>query len=145
MRKIIANSLWSNKYFLLCWVLLAGFIVSTAGEAVELYRCLRDGAVEFRQTACEDGEQSVTEVIEQSGGISPVEPALRLEKVSPQKTGSAGDPDRSTAVNERCWKTRQRLEWVERRLRAGYKPSQSEGLHRKQREYDDYLKRFCRS
>jgi hypothetical protein len=125
------------------------FFIGTVGvayvsEAVELYRCTRNGMIEFRQTACPDGEQAITKVTEQSGGISPIEPGLRLEATTSEQPDSKQQTKQTTAVDERCWKTRQRLDWVERRLRAGYKPSQYEGLHRKQAEYDEYLKRFCK-
>jgi len=126
-------------------LILAGAdVVTPPSDAVELYRCTRNGVTEFRQTACPDGEQAITEVIEQSSGISPIEPGLRLQQPTPEKPHSVKKKPSTEAAEERCWKTRQRLDWVERRLRAGYKPSQYEGLHRKQREYGEYLKRFCR-
>ncbi len=128
--------------FLLLW-LIAGWFAASGSQALELYRCTRNGVVEFRQTACPEGEQALTEVIEQSKGISPVEPGLRLVEPKHETPPSAGKAQQPQAGNERCWKTEQRLDWVERRLRAGYKPSQYEGLHRKQAEYEEFLKRFC--
>jgi hypothetical protein len=130
-----------HRFMLFC--LFVGWFVVSGSQALELYRCTRNGVVEFRQTACPEGEQAITEVLEQSKGISPIEPALRLpapklERSQPSETGK-----KPQATNERCWKTQKRLEEVERRLRAGYKPSQYEGLHRKQVEYEEYLKRFC--
>lgn len=144
MYKQSVNSLKRQIFFLCGLVLFGTGILTTVSHAVELYRCTRNGKVEFRQTACPDGEQAITEVIDQSGGISPIEPGLRLDHPTPEKPHSVREKTESKATEERCWKTRQRLEWVERRLRAGYKPSQSEGLHRKQTEYDEYLKRFCK-
>jgi hypothetical protein len=115
-------------------------------QALELYRCTRDGVVEFRQTACAEGEQEITEVIEQSAGITPAEPGLRLERETrrnkPEKSRRR-DARQSPAVSERCWKTEKRLETVQRRLRAGYKASQYDGLHRKQSQYEEYLRMFC--
>jgi hypothetical protein len=143
MRQIDVNSLVQKRFFLLGPVLMLGAMAATVSEGVELYRCTRDGRVEFRQTACPDGEQTLTEVVDQSAGISPIEPALRLESTTPEEPSSVLETRQPRASEERCWKTRQRLEWVERRLRAGYKPSQYDGLHRKQAEYQDYLKRFC--
>ncbi|MGD8588710.1 MAG: hypothetical protein PVG22_07730 [Chromatiales bacterium] len=139
-----ANLLWLKIFFLIRMILIGTGVGVTAADAVELYRCTRNGMVEFRQTACPDGEQAITEVIEQSGGISPIEPALRLEPATPHKPHTGHATGQPQAAQERCWKTRQRLEWVERQLRAGYKPSQYEGLHRKQSQYEDYLRRFCR-
>ena len=110
--------------------------------AIELYRCSRDGAVEFRQTPCPGGEQTLTEVTDQSRGMTPVEPALRLPKRQDLKRSKS--PSQKRRNDERCWKTRLRLEKVERRLRGGYRASQYEALHRKQEEYAGYLKRFCR-
>jgi hypothetical protein len=144
MYKILINSLKQHVFFLLGVFFIGTVGVTYVGEAVELYRCTRNGMIEFRQTACPDGEQAITEVTEQSGGISPIEPGLRLEPTTSEQPDSKQQTKQTTAVDERCWKTRQRLDWVERRLRAGYKPSQYEGLHRKQAEYDDYLKRFCK-
>jgi len=144
MRRTGDNSLKIRVLLVLCWALAGAVGGPGAAVAVELYRCTRDGVVEFRQTACPDGEQAITEVTEQSGGIAPVEPTLRLQPPASRQDTTEDETPQSRAVDERCWKTRQRLEQVERRLRAGYKPSQYEGLHRKQREYDDYLKRFCR-
>jgi hypothetical protein len=144
MSQTTAKPLGFKTFFVLQLILMLGGMGAAASDAVELYRCTRDGRVEFRQTACPDGQQELTEVIEQSGGISPIEPTLRLEQPAPEKSKSGIETRRPRASEERCWKTRQRLEWVERRLRAGYKPSQYEGLHRKQSEYEEYLRRFCR-
>ena len=114
-------------------------------EAVEFYRCTEDGRVEFRQTPCPAGEQSKTRVEEQSGGMTPVEPALRLEPVKQTAhTAPAPAPATGQINEERCWKTEMRLQRIEQRLRAGYKASQYAKLHRSQEEYEAYLKRFCR-
>jgi hypothetical protein len=116
-------------------------LLAFALSGVELYRCNHNGEVEFRQTPCPEGEQTLTEVTEQSRGMTPVEPALRLQKRSPRK-GAKSKPSKRDNT-ERCWKTERRLEKVERRLRGGYKASQYDALHEKQEEYSAYLKRFC--
>jgi len=114
-----------------------------AGADVPLYRCVVDGQVEFRQTACEAGDQSRFLIIEHSRGMTPAEPGLRLKKAS-EKSDTV-QKSRQTGPSERqCWNKRQLLERVERRLRGGYKPSQYQRLHDRQDEYESYLHQFCR-
>jgi hypothetical protein len=131
-----------NPTILLCLLLAVG--QGSEVRALELYRCTHNGAVEFRQTACPEGHEEKTEVIEQSHGISPIEPSLRLKDAPKQATVRPSKSlDKPSTETERCWKARQRLEGVERRLRAGYKASQYNGLHHKQAYYEEYLERFC--
>jgi hypothetical protein len=130
--------------WLLTYSLIAAVWFASGAAAVELYRCTRDGAVEFRQTACPEGEQAITQVIDRNKGITPAEPGLRLiERQQEAPKPPVGVKQTQRATSERCWKTAKRLESVERRLRAGYKPSQYDGLHRKQTEYEEYLRLFC--
>jgi hypothetical protein len=134
----------THPYSLVFFTLIS--LSGIAGQigALELYRCSENGHIEFRQTPCPSGEQAKTQVVEQSRGMTPAEPALRLEphKKPRNKTGPA--PATAGKANaERCWKTEQRLKRIEQRLRAGYKASQYGKLHRAQAEYEEYLKRFC--
>ena len=115
---------------------------ATAGTA--LYRCDDGGRIEFRQTACERGDESVTVVTDGSKGMTPSEPGLRLKKPS-EKTDTVVHTEKAREVAEkRCWRKRMQLERVERKLRAGYKPSQYQRLHERQDAFTDYIRRFCR-
>ncbi|MCU7850967.1 MAG: hypothetical protein KZQ80_02005 [Candidatus Thiodiazotropha sp. (ex Monitilora ramsayi)] len=112
-------------------------------EDIHLYRCVIDGATEYRQTACVEGDESITRVTDHSKGITPSAPGLRLKKVS-EKTDNKAKKKNKRAIDERCWKKRRQLEKVERKLRAGYKPSQYERLHQRQETYASYIRKFCR-
>jgi len=115
----------------------------SAADGVTLYRCVAGGRVEFRQTACEKGEESIQQIINGSSGLYPSEPALRLKKPS-EKTDTIRSERVRQADEKACWKRRQQLERVERLLRSGYRASQYQRLHERQREYESYLRRFCR-
>ena len=137
------HSITSTGVILLFFI--CGSINAGAGMAqgVTLYRCEIDGAIEFRQTACEEGEESLQHVQERSSGMTPSEPGVRLKK--PSESTDTVTQKRSQASNQQvCWGKRQRLERVERRLRAGYKASEYQRLHNRQREYEAYIRRFCR-
>ncbi len=115
----------------------------SAGDGTTFYRCTIEGRVEFRQTACEAGEETVQQVVNGSSGIYPAEPALRLK--TPSEKADTISSKRTRETDEKaCWKRRQQLEQVERRLRAGYRPSQYQRLHERQREYESYLRSYCR-
>lgn len=112
-------------------------------DGVSVYRCDVDGTIEFRQTACERGGESLTHVINGSSGMTPSEPGLRLKKAS-EKSDTVVRRKKSPDFGERCWRKRRQLERVERRLRAGYKASQYRRLHDRQDEYESYIRHFCR-
>lgn len=144
----IVKSIGYLRFFLV-FSMLFGLVPTTRVESLQLYRCIHNGQVEFRQTTCPEGEQATTEVVEQSSGVTPIEPALRLErKPAPKakrKDRGASDKISQRANEERCWKMEKQLEKVEQQLRGGYKASRYRELHRKQNEYEDYLRKFCRS
>ncbi|MEN8166378.1 MAG: hypothetical protein ABFR65_02750 [Pseudomonadota bacterium] len=133
-----------NSVLLCALGLMAIWSILSPIQAVELYRCTLNGKVEFRQTACPAGEQEKTRIIDRSSGMTPSKPAVRLlkEPVKPRKNRST-QPAKSWVDEERCWKTEKRLEKVEQTLRGGYKASQYQRLHRKQAEYEEYLRLFC--
>jgi hypothetical protein len=119
---------------------LAGMTLMS--QSVSLYRCDKNGAIEFRQTACEAGRQRSVQVVNESGGLTPSTPALRVVEVPERVAESARQ--RTTRLREaRCWKKRRQLDRVERKLRTGYKASEYQPLHDRQREYEDFLRRFC--
>lgn len=113
-----------------------------AAADTRLYRCKVDGVVEFRQTGCRGGEETVVNVVEGSRGMTPAEPGVRLKKRSRGGTTVArksGHDERDRA----CWKRRRQLLRIEGKLRAGYKASQYRRLHERQEEHESYLRRFC--
>ncbi len=111
-------------------------------KGVTLHRCNIDGEIEFRQTACEAGEETLQHVSNTSSGVTPSEPGLRLKKAS-EKSDTVSRR-RPQPVNEKaCWSKRRLLDRVESRLRTGYKASQYQRLHERQQEYEDYIRRFC--
>ncbi len=126
--------------FLFCCLLVGE---SLPAQGVNVYRCDKNGTIEFRQTPCGDGEGRPVQVKNSSSGLTPSEPGLRLKKTS-EKTDRVSHKQSKAPNEKHCWKKRQQLERVERRLRAGYKASQYQRLHDRQREYEDYLRRFCR-
>ena len=126
--------------FLLCGLLAVHCL---AASAVSLYRCDENGVIEFRQTACEAGKEQRIQVDNSSSGVTPSEPGLRLKKTS-EKTDSKRRKPSKARSEKVCWGKRQQLDRIERRLRSGYKASEYQRLHDRQRAYEDYLRRFCR-
>jgi hypothetical protein len=115
---------------------------SLAGGATP-YRCVIDGVVEFRQTACPQGGGDKIHIKDHSRGITPSEPGLRFNEMT-EKRVTQSSSRRKKEYRERCWKKRRQLERVERKLRAGYKASEYERLHQRQADYEDYIREFCR-
>ncbi len=113
-----------------------------AGDTTH-YRCVIDGVVEFRQTACPQGNGDKIHITDHSRGITPSEPGLRFKEMT-EKRATQSSSRRNKDYGERCWKKRRQLERVERRLRAGYKASEYERLHQRQARYEDYIREFCR-
>ena len=128
-----------NLLFLICCLIPVG---AGMAQGVTLYRCEIDGAIEFRQTACVEGEETLQHVEERSSGMTPSEPGVRLKKPS-EKTDTVTRKRHRASNDQACWRKRQRLEGVERRLRAGYKASEYQRLHDRQREYEAYIRQFC--
>ena len=125
---------------LFCCLLLSQSLLA---QGVNLYRCDKNGVPEFRQTRCPDGREQRIQVIEASDGMTPSEPALRLKKKR-KKTARTSRKPAEASNDRRCLKKRQQLERVERKLRSGYKASEYQRLHDRQREYEQYLRQFCR-
>jgi hypothetical protein len=131
-----------GRYFLIFFISFP-FCRCLQGAGTSLYRCDTGGVIEFRQTACEQGDESVTTIHDSSNGMTPSEPGLRLKKPS-EKTDTVAPVRIPSEVEERCWRARMRLERVERRLRSGYRASQYRWLHDRQDAYESYIRRFCR-
>ncbi|MBL3590982.1 MAG: hypothetical protein JMN24_14470 [gamma proteobacterium endosymbiont of Lamellibrachia anaximandri] len=123
---------------------------AASSGGVTVYRCqLPEGDVTFQQVPCVSGEQQKTRIVNRSAGLSPAKPGLRLQRTKQKKASKrrvkATKPRKKRSEEKSCWAKRKKLEKVEKRLRAGYKASQSDKLHRQQADYEDYLKQFCRT
>lgn len=129
-----------------CLIVLTLCFISgseSLAEGATHYRCVLDGKVEFRQTACPQGSGGKIHITDHSRGITPSEPGLRFKQMTEQgKTQSSSE--RKKDNRERCWKKRRQLERVERKLRAGYKASERDRLHQRQTTYESYIREFCR-
>jgi hypothetical protein len=124
--------------------MIAGCVAeASAAEAVLVYRCQYDGKIEFQQIPCQAGDETLLPVTDHSGGLSPSEPGLRLPRPAHKAGKHSGRKPRG-ASERQCWKKQQQLSRVERRLRAGYRASQYQSLHDRQREYEAFIRRFCR-
>ncbi len=128
-----------------CGLLLVSVLFFQAFDAgaQKVYRCNINGKIEFRQVACETGDETELYVTDQNGGLTPSEPGLRLRK-RVKKTDKISRRKPNGASEKQCWNKQQKLERVERRLRSGYRASQYQSLHDRQREYEDFIQRFCR-
>jgi hypothetical protein len=119
------------------------FSVSAPSQSTRLYRCEDgNGHVEFRQGLCPAGRQQEVEVEDVRMGWDA--PAVEV-KVKKRK---APAPSRKTAAGSaklelKCFKSQQRLESVNRKLRRGYKAGQGADLRHRRRQYEEYLRRFC--
>jgi hypothetical protein len=116
---------------------------SSAAEGVTLYRCDVDGNVEFRQTACQAGVEARQHVVHSNSGMTPSEPGLRL-KMASEKTDTVSRRKTEPDSEKACWHKRRQLERVEKRLRTGYRASEYQRLHDRQRDYEQFIHRFCR-
>ncbi len=135
-------------------LLVASACCPLAGQSAPttVYRCPgEDGTVEFRQVRC-DGESYETVTItdhkvgwEAVGTKAPARAAKKKKKRKKRAPASSAAVKASQAAGkERCFRTRQRLDRVEWRLRKGYKAGQGDKLRRQRREYGAFLREFCR-
>ncbi len=121
-------------------------------HAGELVRCaLAGGGVEYRNPPCPDGNGKTVEIRRMSVGsfkyptrdARKVKPGSRSRK--PVKRGVAKKKRKSLASDKSCWRKRRQLEAVEKRLRRGYRASESVTLRDRRDGYEDYIRRFCGS
>lgn len=121
-------------------------------QAGSFVRCtLADGGVEYRNPPCPDGNGKAVEIQRMSVGSFKY-PGRHARK---SKTGSrsrkpvkrkvAKAKKKRLASDKSCWRKRRRLEAVEKRLRRGYKASESVTLRDRRDEYEAYIRRFCGS
>ena len=128
---------------LLAW---SGLIVDCQADSTLVFQCtLGDGRVEFRQTLCADGDQQELEIKDVKVGWEAPTATVKLTKKSAKKArkSSGSSSRRKEKQAKDCFKTEQKLENVNRRLRRGYKAGQGSDLRHKRRQYEAYLGRFC--
>ncbi len=119
----------------------AGFADST-----RVYRCTGEhGQVEFRQRPCIDGSQQELEIEDIEVGweapAAKVEVKKRPRKTTTKKSGTSSANNKKR--EEKCLKTEQKLENINRKLRRGYKAGKGADLRHKRRQYEEYLDRLC--
>lgn len=124
-------------------------VVSGTTHAATYYRCmLLDGSVEFTQRPCVGGGGSTVAVEDrligwESPGYAP------LSATSSKKSKKSSKAKLRVAQKNRkkrekaCFKKKQSLENVNRRLRAGYKAGQGKKLRHRRRQIEEYLDAFC--
>jgi len=116
-----------------------------------VYRCVSSGGhLSYQQIPCSSGSKPMHLKDRRSGWttLRPGERALlnsyRNEEATRRRELSAR-PKRRAEESKPCWKKRKQLEAVRSRLHRGYKLREADELHRKQNNYEDYLRRFCAS
>jgi hypothetical protein len=115
-----------------------------SSDSTKVYRCVSaQGATEYRQRPCVSGTQEELEIEDAKVGWDA--PAVTVEsrpakKVSKTRRSSRSARDRQ---KERCFKTEQRLESLNRRLRKGYRAGRGADLRHRRRQYEAYLDEFC--
>lgn len=126
-------------------------LVSASPARADVYRCVLDGGhVSYQQIPCSSESKPMNLKDQRSGwsALRPGERALlnsyRNEEAARRRELSAR-PKRRVEESKSCWKKRKQLEAVRSRLHRGYKLKEADELHRKQNNYEDYLRRFCAS
>jgi hypothetical protein len=120
--------------------LLTSLFYSPAAPAQGLnhYPCDINGESKFRQAACEPrldlSHACSPDCMNAYGLVSTSEQADVVSRAKPRRSSE-----------RQCWKKRQSLQRVQRKLRTGYRASEYQRLHDRRRSYEDYLRRFCRS
>ncbi len=129
-----------SLFFSLTWLMLQG---NAGAETTRLYRCENEfGQIEFRQGLCSEGRQQEVQVEDVRMGWDA--PAVKVEVKKPKSAARARKASASGQKKvERCFKTRQRLESLNRKMRQGYKAGQGADLRHKRRQYEAYLGQFC--
>ena len=114
-----------------------------AADSTRLFRCENQhGQIEFRQGPCIEGRQQEVEVRDVRMGWDVPVYKVEVKKRKPAAKAKKGS-NKNGKKKERCFKTRQRLDSVNRKLRRGYKAGQGADLRHKRRQYEEYLGQFC--
>lgn len=113
------------------------------------YRCvLAGGHVSYQQIPCQYGSEPM-EFTDQRIGGSSLRPGERkllnsyLDKDAVRGRKASGAPKEPGPETRSCWRKRRQLQAVRSKLRRGYTLKESDALHRKRDDYEDYLRHFC--
>jgi hypothetical protein len=147
----------TRTHWSVAWLVLLCLIGRGSDAAV--YRCVGEqGEPSFSRQPCEGGG-GATRVAPAASHGRAAEAGLRIgernwlarreaEKQSAKtpprpRPKAATSPARKTSQAYRCLRKRRDLDALNAELRRGYKASRAPALHRRQREYRDYLSAFC--
>lgn len=127
-------------------------VAGSLSADTSVYRCdTPDGVIEFSQLPCAEGanEQEIFIQDRKTGWVPNDTPSRRTTKKTGKPRNRKRKPagaDRAAAQarrEERCWKKRQLLEGVNRKLRRGYKAGQGVKLRDRRRDFEAYIRKFC--
>ena len=125
--------------------------ISVPRAQTDVYRCVSGGGhLSYQQTPCSSGSEPM-HLRDRPSGWSTLRPGERALLNSYRKDETARRrelsprPKQRPEESESCWKKRKQLEAVRARLHRGYKLKEADDLHRKQNNYEDYLRQFCAS
>ena len=114
-----------------------------------VYRCVRaSGDVSYQQMRCSYASKPM-KLEDRASGWSALRPGERaLLKSYRDRDGKrhrkpAASASKPATAAKACWKKRKQLDAVRNRLHRGYRLKEADELHRKQNEYEDYLRQFC--
>jgi len=135
-----------------CLVITTIFFIvpfSAPRARTDVHRCvLEDGHISYQQIPCSDKSKPM-ELKDHRSGWSSLRPG-ELDLLNNYRSKDAmryrqpsGQPKKPARQTEACWNKRRQLEAVRSRLRRGYKLKESDELHRKQDNYEDYLRQYC--
>ena len=146
------------------------FAFSTNANAANVWKCKRNGQIEFSQTPCigvEAQQQHQVKVIPQSGIAKDLKTGQKYKLREPniimdqgekyrvhgenwgnQQNSNTGTPenyhnDQEASTSNPCVDYQLELEKINRIMRSGYSSQQGEKLRRDRRMYEDMLDRYC--
>jgi len=126
-------------------------LVSASPARAGVYRCvLNGGHVSYQQFPC-SMESKPMDLEDRQSGWSALRPGEKdllnryRNKAAARRHEPSGHSKRPAKESRTCWKKRRQLEAVRSRLHRGYKLKEADELHRKQNDYEDYLRQFCAS
>ena len=135
-----------------CLAISAVFLVlpcSAASARANVYRCiLPGGQVSYQQFPCQSDDTPIR-LKDQRNGWSPLRPGERAllesyrKKAAERRRKPAAARKKTPKDSTACWNRRKQLQAVRTKLRRGYTLNESDKLHRKRNDYEDYLRQFC--
>lgn len=100
--------------------------------------------MEFRQGPCIKGTQKELEIVDVKVGWEAPSATVKISKKKRKsKTKRRSNSSHKDKMAQKCFRTEQKLESVNRNLRRGYKAGKGADLRHKRRQYEAYLSRFC--